>query len=298
MFFTDSYRALRLEDRRLAARHFMLSILLIALIALPVGFFMLRRFERAAAFHPERKAFRGSWATPPGAEDVWFRTADGLSLHGWFYRGRADSPPGAIIYFHGNGGNISHLDWLGRSFSSRGFDVLLFDYRGYGRSEGDVEGENGLYKDADAALEYLTRERGVMPERTVLYGQSLGTAVAVELASRKPCGALILESGFSSARDMAATIFPRLPAFIHGLGAYRFDSAAKLPIAGCPVMVVHGDADEIIPVSHGLKLHKAAPEPKRLLIYEGAGHNNLAIVGGEGYINALVGFIRESLSAR
>lgn len=298
MFFADSYAALRRGERKLAARRLMLSVLLIALMALPVGFLLLRRFERAATFHPERAALGGSWTVPAGAEDVWFSTSDELRLHGWFFRAREGSRVGSIIYFHGNGGNISYLGWLGRRFSSRGFDVLLFDYRGYGRSEGDVDGESGLYKDADAAYDYLTRERGVEAARLVLYGQSLGTAPAVDLAARKPCGALILESGLSSARDMAATIFPKLPSFVHGLGAYRFDSVAKLPRVGCPVLVAHGGRDEVIPVSQGRALHMAAPQPKSLLIYEGAGHNDLAIVGGEGYTDALVRFMRESLAEK
>lgn len=298
MFFADSYRALRRGERSLAARRFMLSLLLIVVIALPVGFFLLRRFERAAAFHPERGALGGSWTVPSGAEEIWFPTADGLRLHGWFFRAQEASRAGAIIYFHGNGGNISYLEWLGRRFSSRGFDVLLFDYRGYGRSGGDVDGESGLYKDADAAYDYMTRERGAEAARLVLYGQSLGTAVAVDLAARRQCGALILESGFSSARDMAATIFPSLPRFVHGLGAYRFDSTGKLPRVGCPVLVAHGDRDEVIPISHGRALHEAAPQPKSLLILEGAGHNDLAIVGGKDYADSLVRFMRASLAGR
>lgn len=295
MFFTDSYRALRRGERALALRYFVISILVLAVIGLPVGFLLLRRFEASATFHPERAALGGLWRVPRGAEEVWFETSDGVKLFGWFFRSTAQPAGATVIYFHGNGGNLSYCDWVGESLSARGFDVLLFDYRGYGRSQGEPTDERGLYADADAAYDFVTKARGVDARRVVLYGQSLGTAAAADVASRRECGALVLESGLSSASDMAGAFIPWLPRFVRGLTKNKLDSVGKLPRVGCPVFVVHGGRDEIIPVAQGRRLFEAAPEPKRLHVVEGAGHNDLSIVGGEQYIDSLAQFIRDSV---
>ncbi|HEX8294191.1 MAG TPA: alpha/beta fold hydrolase, partial [Pyrinomonadaceae bacterium] len=175
MFFSDSYRALRRGERALAVRHFVISVLVVALIGLPVGFFMLRRFEASVIFHPERAPLGGSWRVPGGAEEVWFRNADGQRLYGWFFRSGARPARATVVYAHGNGGNVSYCGWVGGEFAARGHDVLLFDYRGYGRSEGEPAGEGGLYADAEAAYDFVTKERGVPASQVVLYGQSLGT---------------------------------------------------------------------------------------------------------------------------
>jgi uncharacterized protein len=295
MLFTDSYQALRRGERALALRYFVISILTLALIGLPVGFFMLRRLEASSTFHPERAARGGAWRVPQGGEDVWFRTADGLKLHGWFFRGAKGGEAATVVYFHGNGGNVSYCDWVGDNLAKRGFDVLLFDYRGYGRSEGEPEGERELYADADAALEYVLKERGARPERVVLYGQSLGTAAAIDVASRKGCGALVVESGLSSAGDMAGVVMPWLPGFVRGLTKNKFDSVGKITRAHCPVLVVHGERDEVIPSGQGRKLFEAAPEPKQWKLVRGAGHNDLSIVGGQKYIDSLAEFINGAI---
>jgi uncharacterized protein len=297
MFFTDSYQALRRGERRLALRYAMLSVLLLTLIGLPLGYFLLRRFERSVTFHPVREPSGGAWRLPGGAEDVWFKVEDGTRLHGWLVRSARRPPAATVIFLHGNGGNLSYLGWLGEGLADRGFDVLLFDYRGYGRSEGSVSDERGIYEDADAAYDFVTGGLGVPPSKVVLYGQSLGTTAAVDVAARKGCGALVLESGLSSAGDMAAAIMPWLPRFARGLTENRFDSVGKLPSVRCPVFVSHGDRDEVIPVEQGRKLHAAAPEPKRLVIVKGAGHNDLSIIGGEPYARDLAEFIRESVRA-
>jgi fermentation-respiration switch protein FrsA (DUF1100 family) len=298
MFLTDSYQALRRGERRLALRYAMLSVLILILIGLPLGYFLLRRFEKAVTFHPVREPWGGEWKLPERAEDVWLTASGGTRMHGWFVRAAREPSEATVIYMHGNGGNLSYLDWMAESLADRGFDVLLFDYRGYGRSEGSISDERGIYEDADAAYEYVSNTRGVPAEKIVLYGQSLGTTAAVDVATRKPCGAIILESGLSSASDMAETILPWLPSFTHSLTKNRFDSVRKLPSVRCPVLVTHGDRDEIIPVEQGRKLHAAAPEPKRLIIVRGAGHNNLSNIGGEPYLNDVAGFIKESLRAR
>ncbi len=295
MFITDSYRALRRGERALAVRHFVISVLVIALVGLPVGFFMLRRFEASVIFHPERAALGGVWRVPRGAEEVWFGNAEGGRLYGWFFRSRTQPAHATVLYAHGNGGNVSYCGWVGEELSARGFDVLVFDYRGYGRSEGEAAGEAGLYADTEAAYDFLTKGRGVPAGRVALYGQSLGTAAVADVAARRECGALVLESGLSSAADMAAVIMPWLPRFVRGLTKNKLDTAAKLPRVRCPVLVAHGDRDTLIPVAQGRRLFDAAPEPKRLVVVEGAGHNDLSIVGGGKYIDTLAEFVRASL---
>ncbi|HEV7891840.1 MAG TPA: alpha/beta hydrolase [Pyrinomonadaceae bacterium] len=295
MFFTDSYRALRRGERMLALRYFLISILVIAVVALPAGFYMLRRFEREATFHPERAAIGGLWRVPVGAEDVRFKSADGVRLYGWLFHTQTRPASASVIYFHGNGGNLSYCDWVGAELAARGLDVLVFDYRGYGRSEGEPVGERELYADADAAYDFLTRERGVAPGSVVLYGQSLGTAAAIDLASRRECGALVVESGLSSAADMAGAIMPWLPRFVRGLTKNKLDSVGKIARVSCPVLVVHGSRDDLIPVEQGKRLFDAAREPKQLKIIEGAGHNDLSNVGGGKYIDSLADFARGSV---
>jgi hypothetical protein len=272
-----------------------LYALLVALVFMGgILFFGIRWIETSITFHPDRWSPGETWALPQGGEDVWFTTHDGVRLHGWFVRSRSVTPTATVIFFHGNGGNINNLGWLGEELAARGFDALLFDYRGYGRSEGAVTGEQGIYADADAAYDYVLRERGARPERLVLYGQSLGTTAVADVASRRAAGAIILESGLSSASDMAASIFPWLPRRLHGLGRNRFESARKLSSVRCPVLITHGDPDPTIPTEQGHKLYAAANEPKKLLIIPGAGHG-VSSFGGGRYFDTVAEFIREAV---
>jgi fermentation-respiration switch protein FrsA (DUF1100 family) len=289
------YPALLRAHRRFLSLRTLYIFCFVLVVACGAGFFGLRWFEKAATFHPVRYAPGPSWNMPQGCEDVWFQTADGLRLHGWFINSRADKAAGTVIYFHGNGGNLSHVGWIGARLAASGFDVLLFDYRGYGRSAGDVADERAIYIDADAAYDYVVRERGAKPEKLALYGQSLGTTAVVDLASRLKVGAIILESGLSSASDMASAMLPWMPRWLHALGRNRFESVRKLGNVYCPVMVTHGDPDNTISTEQGRALYAAAHDPKRLMIIEGAGHN-VAGFGGYGYIDKVSAFIRESLT--
>ncbi|CAN5788817.1 alpha/beta hydrolase [soil metagenome] len=257
-------------------------------------FLALRWFEHAVTFHPLRYDDSTGWKQPNGAQDVWLNTTDGVRLHGWLFESRERPAFSTIIFFHGNGGNISSAGRVGASLSSRGFDVLLVDYRGYGRSEGDVDGEAGLYADADAAYEYVTKTRGTRPSSIVLYGQSLGTAVAVDLASRQESGALILESGLSSASDLASTVLPILPRRLHSLAKNRFESTRKLSSVRCPVLITHGEPDLTIPTEHARLLFLAANEPKKLLIFPGAGHNVFGSLG-DAYLEQVADFLRTAI---
>lgn len=257
-------------------------------------FLALRWFEHAVSFQPVRYDAKQGWKQPTEATDVWLTKSDGLKLHGWFFVANRAPAIATVIFFHGNGGNISNVGWVGQRLSSRGLNVLLLDYRGYGRSEGDVNGERGLYADADAGYQYVTKTLGVGPESVVLYGQSLGTAVAADLASRRQCAALILESGFSSASDLATTVLPLLPRRLHFLSRNRFESARKLAGVKCPVLITHGDPDDTIPKEHGQRLFAAANEPKKLLIFPGAGHNVFGSQGNE-YLDLIADFVLQAV---
>lgn len=256
----------------------------------------LRWIERSITFHPVRIDRNHLPPPPVGATDVWFTTSDGVRLHGWYFEHSTNPSENAtIIFFHGNGGNISNVDWLGQRLHTRGFNVLLFDYRGYGSSEGNADYEAGLYADGDAALAFVLNEKRVPPGRIVLYGQSLGTTIVADVASRRDVGVVILESGISSASSIAVHALPWLPRRLHFLGKNRFESALKLATVRVPVLISHGDPDPVIPTSEGRQLFAAANEPKRLLIYRGAGHNVFGYAG-DPYLNAIVDFIHESMA--
>jgi hypothetical protein len=256
-------------------------------------FFGLRQLEFLATYHPLPYVPGPQWTPPANGEDVWVKVANGERVHGWFVRASAQPPAATVMYCHGNGGNLTHVAWVAEYLSARGFDTLVFDYRGYGRSDGRVRDEWGLYADADAVYDHLTRERGVKAERLVLFGQSLGTTAAIDLASRRECAALIVESGLSSASDMGAVAFPWLPRFLHALARNRFESSRKIANVKCPVLVTHGASDPVIPVDQGRKLYESARDPKRLVIIEGGDHN-LFGNGGDEYPSRIIEFIREA----
>lgn len=270
-----------------------------AVVAVAIGgaafVYGLRWLESAMTFHPVQLTADQRIAPPNGAEEVWFTAKDGTRLHGWYFASQRNAP--TIIYFHGNGGNISNIGWLGESLAKRGFGVLLFDYRGYGLSSGSTLDEVDLYLDGDAAWDFVVNEKKAAPGTVVLYGQSLGTAIAADTASRNKAGALILESGFSSASSLAETALPWLPGFLHGLGRNRFESARKLGSVKIPVLVSHGDPDEVIPTNEGRALFAAANEPKQLLIVPGAGHNVFGSAG-TAYLDQVEQFIRRATEPR
>lgn len=222
-------------------------------------------------------------------EGVEIITEDGIRLDAWYVPAR--EARGTVLFFHGNAGNISHrLDSL-RVFNQLGLATLIFDYRGYGRSEGKVS-EQGIYRDAEAAWRHLTGERGIPAAEIVLFGRSLGAAVAASVASRHRPGALIIESGFVSVPDMAAELYPWLPA--RWLARIGFPTGDFLKSVSCPVLVVHSRDDEVIPFGHGLRLFEIAREPKQLLELRG-GHNDGFLVSGRRYLDGLDAFLAAAL---
>lgn len=293
----NSYQQERAARRQRLLRALAIQLLVLLFVGIPLFVGGLRWFEFAATFHPVRASATGqSWNLPAGGEDVWFKVSSGERLHGWFIHVHTPEPIATILYAHGNGGNLRNVSWIAEDLAERGFNVLIFDYRGYGRSEGDVSDEHGLNADADAAYDYLVHERQVAPTRLVLYGQSLGTTAMVDVASRRECGALILESGLSSASDMASDMLPWLPMMLHRLGRNRFDSAHKLSSVHCPVLIAHGDPDHVIPAAQGRTLYAAAHEPKKLVIYPNADHNVSGMVGAP-YFDLLAEFIQNALDS-
>lgn len=257
----------------------------------------LRTLESMMTFHPVRMSATEMKSTPGGAETVWFKSADGTRLNGFFFESQLKPEVATIIFFHGNGGNVTNVSWLGQRFAKRGFNVLLFDYRGYGASDGVTGDESGLYADGDAAVAFLVNEKKVKPEQIVLYGHSLGTAIVADVASRGQFGAVVLESGFSSASSVAATALPWLPRPLHFLGKNRFETARKLTKIKSPILIAHGDPDRTIPTNEAQLLFASANEPRKLLIIPGAGHVPFGSAG-EQYLNQVEQFIREAVTAR
>lgn len=233
------------------------------------------------------------WARLSGLplEDVWFRASDGVRLFGWYVRApnvSAKSP--TLLWCHGNAGNILYrLDNLKRLYQV-GLSAFLFDYRGYGRSQG-TPSEKGLYRDALAAYAYLTSHRHIKPQRLVLFGRSLGAAIAADVAAQQRAAGLILESSFPSVEAVARAHYFGLPA--HRLLDARYDLLKRLQQINMPTLVIHGDRDQIIPVELGHKVYEATKHPKSFYLVSGAGHNNLYWVGGSNYFHRLKLFAEE-----
>ena len=262
-----------------------------ALILLGVGVLMWgcrETVERVFIYVPSRELIGSPGTLGLAYRDVWFDAEDGVRLHAWHVPGRL---PITLLWFHGNAGNIGHrLYNIGEIHQRLGIGVFIFDYRGYGRSEGHPT-EAGLYRDARAAREALIRE-GVSAERIVYFGRSLGAAVAVELALAAPPAALILETPFLSVPTMASRVLP-------GAGLLfktRYDSLGKIGRMRSRLLILHGDADEVVPYEHGRRLFEAAAEPKAFYTIRGAHHNDTYLVGGPDYWAAWTRFLAPLLA--
>lgn len=226
---------------------------------------------------PQGQAFRG-------LQEVELATEDGIRLLSWYWPG---DRPLTLVYFSGNGGNrADRLEWA-RDFHRLGYGLFLLEYRGYGGNPGTPT-ETGLYRDAQAALDRLARE----PGRKLAYlGESLGSGVAVEMATRSAPAGLIIQSGFSSAADVGQHRYPLLPVGL--LMKDPFDSLPKIKGLICPLLAIHGDRDRTVPLSLGRALFDAAPEPKEWLPVPGAAHNDVSGVGGQSYWKKIDDFLNE-----
>lgn len=242
-------------------------------------------FQSHFIYYPRAELVTTPKAINLSYEAVFFKTEDGVKLSGWFIP--VKRPKGVVLFCHGNAGNISHrLDSI-QVFNRLGLSVFIFDYRGYGQSEGKPS-EKGTYLDAEAARRYLIQERRVSASEIIFFGRSLGGSIAAHLAKDYPPKALILESTFTSIRDMAATIYPFLP--IGLLVRFQYTTIDYLQKVKCPLLVIHSPDDDLIPFCQGRRLFEAAGEPKEFLEISG-GHNEGFIQSAERYEEGLNAFI-------
>ncbi len=248
----------------------------------------VRYLENSSVFYPNRTILATPEAVHLPYEEVSILTEDHLTLNAWFVPGRGTAPRGTLLFFHGNAGNIGDRLAKIQAFHDMGLNVFIVDYRGYGKSEG-VPTETGLYTDALAAYDDLRGRRGVPPEAVVVYGASLGGAVAVDLAAREPVGALIVESSFPSAADVSRAIYPFIPT---ALLRTKMDSLSKIKAVKAPKLFLHGPRDEVIPFRLGKRLFEAAPPPKRFVELEG-GHNADQTVPGGIWERAIRSFLKD-----
>lgn len=226
----------------------------------------------------------------PTAEEISFSTADELTLSGWFVPAPDSDQRITMLIFNGNGGNRGDRTNLARSFSERGYAILLFDYRGYGGNPGRPT-EAGLQADGVAAIEYLVGRDDVDAERIVLFGESLGAAVAIATAQTHPPAVLVLRSPFTSLPDVASVHYPILP-----MSLLLWDEYPNLETIGrirVPTMVIAGTADGTVPFEQSLAIHGAANDPKEMLTVEGADHNDAQLSSGPAVVDAVVAFINE-----
>ena len=272
----------------------------IALAAIAVFGALLRQMsilDRMMIYFPES----GLTSTPLDVgleyEDVFLTAADGTRIHGWHIPGESRV---TLLWLHGNAGNMSHrVENIALIRARLGAGVFIIDYRGYGLSAGKPS-EKGLYMDAEAAFDWLVSERGLDAEtEIVIFGRSLGVGVAVQTAVGRKVRGVILESGFTSVRDMARenTLAALLAFAIMPMLEARYDSASKIGGLRAPVIILHGDMDAVVPFEMSRRLYEAAPEPKTFHQIIGARHNDTVQVGGESYWEALRRFVFPELDA-
>jgi len=271
--------------------HILWSVLKICLAAyLGLGLLMYI-FQSRYVYFPVRAVLTTPAALALPFEEVMLAADDGPRLNAWFVP--ANPARGTVLVCHGNGGNIGDRMHIIQRFHGLGLNVFIFDYCGYGNSQGSPS-EAGTYADALAAWNHLVRERRLPPSRIIVCGRSLGGAVAAWLADKQPPAGLILESTFTSMADIGAKVYPYLP--VRLLCRYRYPTLEHVRNVRCPVLVSHSREDEMIPFSHGQKLFAAAPDPKVFAELAG-GHNDGEGFTEENYRQALDEFLARCLGA-
>ncbi|MBM3706930.1 MAG: alpha/beta hydrolase [Actinobacteria bacterium] len=286
------------------------AFVLIGLIYLIFGLYLYFNQSKYVYF-PIKKLLSTPSDYGMGYEDVFFVTSDGIKLNGWYIeqmeqkeqkkqiekkeqKEQKESPveknnPKTVIIFHGNGGNISYSFDLIELFYKMELNIFIIDYRGYGKSAG-FPTENGTYIDALASWDYLVNEKKISHEDIIIYGKSLGGSIAAYLSENKNPAALIIDSTFTSIKDIGSEIYPYLP--VKKFFKFNYDTEKYLKNTTCPVLVIHSRDDEYIPFSHGLKLFEAAPEPKYFLEIEGD-HNSGFLKSINTFRNGITSFIHK-----
>ena len=240
-------------------------------------------------FHPTNQLASVPSAVGLPYEDVIINTADNVRLHGWYIP--AKNPHGVLLFLHGNAGNMSHRLASLEIFNRIGLSILIIDYRGYGDSNG-TPSEQGTYTDAEAAWNYLTMERGYADKDIVIFGRSLGGAIAAWLAARVEPAGVILESTFTSLKALAQKFYPYMP--IDLMLRSRYPTEEYLAAVNAPLLIIHSDEDEIIPYEHARLLHAAADNPWELHTMKG-GHDEGFLLSGDNYIQTIRNFIKKVL---
>ncbi len=260
----------------------MYSIILIILTSLLI--FGYVKYLESGIFYPAKNIEFTPASINLAYKDVYLKTQDGVRIHGWFIP--HDNAKYTFLFCHGNAGNVGHrLDKIGMLYNV-GLNIFIIDYRGFGLSQGRPS-EKGLYLDAKAGYEYLLKAQKAAPEQIILYGESLGTAVLVNLASESKVKAIILEGAFPCGKDMGKKIYPFIPKFIF---SNSFNSLAKIKKVHVAKLFLHSTEDEIVPFALAKKLFLSAPEPKYLVELRGS-HNTAFIDCKEQYQSAIAGFI-------
>jgi len=261
----------------------MLHFLLLLLFGLALFALLLRWREPSMIYYPMREMD----GTPDQAglkfEEVWLTASDGARIHGWYLPSTATNAP-TILFLHGNAGNISHRLEKLAILHNLGAATFIIDYRGYGRSDARQPDEPGTYHDAQAAYDWLTKQHS----QIILYGESLGAAVAVDLAVKAPVAGLVIEEPFTSIADVGQKMFPFLP--VRLIAKTKYDSLSKMPKLRVPLLILHSRDDEMFPMSYAERLLAAAPEPKRLVELRGS-HNDAFLVSAAVYRQALAEFL-------
>lgn len=265
------------------------ALLLWPLLAAALLYLGLRRFERSMAFVPSREMLAHPGTVGLAYEPLFLTASDGARLRAWWIPGPSPESP-VMLCLHGNGGNLSHRVDKMRLFHDAGAAQLWLDWRGYGESGGSPD-EPGLYRDALAGWAWLGAAKSVPASRLVLYGESLGGAPAIELATRVPAAGLIVDSAFTSAADMARRILPRFPVRLLSL---KFDNLSRLPRVTIPTLFLHSPQDDIIPYAMALRNLGACGSAKKRLVDMKGSHNEGFLDAGPAYPKAIKDFL-ESL---
>ncbi|PCI25132.1 hypothetical protein COB57_02860 [Candidatus Peregrinibacteria bacterium] len=245
--------------------------------------FVLFFNQKNLIFIPSQKDY--DTPLPQNVTNVYFTTTDEINLHGWFLDNKADK---TVLFFHGNAGNVQNRRRQIEIFETLGLNALIFDYREYGKSEGTIQSENDLYKDSQAAVKFLNNEKNIDNKDIIIWGRSLGGAIAIDTASKNDFHKTIIESSFSSIQDMASHQFWYFGKLM--ILKFHFSSIDKIENISSPLLIMHSPTDEIIPFQQGEKLFKKASEPKTFFELKGS-HNDGYMESFEGYIKSIQGFL-------